>query len=188
MKSKNTAIFNFAYFQFKKSEQRMNGNGRCKWKAIGYHIRQYINIWWFKCVGTHFFPYFFVFYPCCSFWWFHELLCKTHRCQYERYLYATWIHLHILTIHPYRNGTLFVFNNNENRVEKNCKRSINNNSNSNKIVASAQQQKNKNRTNNGSVCRQKRPNKIFLKQRKREGGRERADRNGERKRGKRSHQ
>lgn len=57
---------------------------------------------------THFFPYFSVFYPCCSFWWFRELLCKTHRCQCERYLYATWIHLHILTIHPYRNGTLFV--------------------------------------------------------------------------------
>lgn len=49
---------------------------------------------------------FSVFCPCYSFWWFHELVCKTRHFHYERYLFATWIHLRILTIHPYRNGKL----------------------------------------------------------------------------------
>lgn len=59
---------------------------------------------------TYFCPCFSVFYPCCNFWWFHELVCKTHRCRYGHYLYASWIQLHILTIHPYRNGKLFKLN------------------------------------------------------------------------------
>lgn len=58
-------------------------------------------------IAIYFYLVFSVFCPCCSFCWFHELVCKTHRCQNVRYLFATWIHSHILTIHPYRNGKLF---------------------------------------------------------------------------------
>lgn len=61
----------------------------------------------YKCLCCAYFCLVFsVFCPCYSFWWCHALLCKTHRCQYARYLFATWIRSRILTIHPYHNGKL----------------------------------------------------------------------------------
>lgn len=74
-------------------------------------------------IFTYFCPYSSVFYPCYNFWWFHELVCKTHRCQCGHYLYASWIHLHILTILLFHNGKL---NERQSEREKNIEWSINN--------------------------------------------------------------
>lgn len=58
-------------------------------------------------LDIYFYLVFSAFYLCCSFWWFHDLVCKTHHCQCEEYPFVSWNHLYILTIHPCHNGKLF---------------------------------------------------------------------------------
>lgn len=61
----------------------------------------------FVVVVIYFYLVFSAFCPCCSFWWFHGLVCKMHRCQCEEYPFVSWIQLYILTIRPCRSGKLF---------------------------------------------------------------------------------
>lgn len=67
----------YAYFHFFLKKTREKGSvsiTNIKSDQITKQINMYIDCWldgwlvYFNNVHTHFFPYFFVFYPCCNFW------------------------------------------------------------------------------------------------------------------------